>query len=420
MIKINSLIVALFCLSQLTGWSQRMDEMIEGNNIRTVQLYKEGWELSLPVIQLGSDEKLVLSFDELGDDAKHYYYTLQHCSSDWQLSPLVQAEYLKGFTHTPIDDYRFSLNTTFSYVHYKAVFPNDDVSVLLSGNYIVKVYEDFNDSQPVIIKHFMVVEPLVMIDANIRYPIEPALQKKYQQVDLRILHPNLIINNPAQEVKVVVMQNGRIDNMVTNLKPDFIRPNELVYDRPSTLLFEGGHQYRWLDIRSSRFLAENVQKVVYSNPYYHVELFPDAIRSNQPFFFKDDSNGQYVVSVREYDDADIEADYLFVHFSLPVQLPYLDGHVYVLGALTNRELNQANEMTYNGETQAYELNLLLKQGFYNYLYAFVPYKSRVGNLSKLEGAFVETENDYNIFVYYKTPSDYYERLIGYSVANSRK
>lgn len=77
-------------------------------------------------------------------------------------------------------------------------------------------------------------------------------------------------------------------------------------------------------------------------------------------------------------------------------------------------------MTYNGETQAYELNLLLKQGFYNYLYAFVPYKSRVGNLYKLEGAFVETENDYNIFVYYKTPSDYYERLIGYSVANSRK
>lgn len=403
-----------------TGTSQFVEESVAVSSIKTVQLFKKGWELSFPVILLGSDDQLMLAFDELGDNAKTYHYTLVHCNSSWEVSNLHPNEYLQGFVHQPLEDYRFSLNTTVPYVHYQAVFPNDDVRLMLSGNYIVKVYEEFDDRHPVVVKRFSVVESLVNIDAAVKYPVDPQLRKTHQQVDVRVLHPRLSINNPLHEVRLVVVQNGRTDNLVVLQKPDFIRAGELVYDHPRPLLFEAGQQYRWLDIRSTRFLSEHVARVVYSAPYYHVELQPDVLRSGTPFFFREDANGQYVVSVREYDDAAIEADYLFVHFSLPMAQPYLDGHVYLLGALGQNAFSQATRMEYQAEKMAYEQTLLLKQGFYNYQYALVPYRKTTGLLAPIEGAFVEAENDYQIFVYYKAANDYYERLVGYTVVNSRK
>ena len=420
MAKKITFLVLFLCIVVLSAWGQRIAEQVNSVDLKTVQLYKKGWELSQPVIALGSDDRLVLSFDEIGDASKNYNYTIVHCSSNWEVSNLMPSEFLQGFPHTPIDDYRFSMNTTFSYVHYEAEFPNEDLKILLSGNYIIKVYEEFNDQQPVMVKQFMVVEPLVVIDAGVKYPVDPMVRKTHQQLDLRILHPQLVINNPAQQIRMVVKQNGRDDNQVTDVNPDYIRPNELVYDQPRALLFESGHQYRWLDIRSTLFLSEQVHSVNFSAPYYHVELFPDAARSRNPFFYKEDSNGQFVVSVREYDDASIEADYLFVHFSLPVEQQFLDGHIYVLGGLNNNELTANNKMVYNDQTKAYELSLLLKQGFYNYLYAFVPYNGSSPSLSVIEGSFAEAENDYHIYVYFKSTSDYYERLVGYTVVNSKK
>jgi hypothetical protein len=48
-----------------------------------VQLYKEGWNLSYPVMKLFSDEKLILHFDLLDENIEDYYYTFYHCSKDW-------------------------------------------------------------------------------------------------------------------------------------------------------------------------------------------------------------------------------------------------------------------------------------------------------------------------------------------------
>ncbi len=420
MAKKITLFCLCFCIETISVWAQQIAEQVNNSNIKTVQIHKKGWELSQPVITLGSNELLEFSFDEIGDASKTYNYTIVHCSSSWEMSNLVVSEYLQGFPHSPIDDYRFSMNTTFNYVHYKTEFPNNDLKILISGNYILKVYEEFNDHQPVIVKHFRVVEPMVTIDAKVKYPIDPSVRKTHQQLDLRILHPQLAINNPNDQIRLVVTQNGRADNQVTNVKPDYIRPNELGYDHPRALLFESGDQYRWLDIRSTRFLSEQVRQVSFSAPYYHVELFPDAIRSHNPFFYKDDSNGQFVVSVREYDDASIEADYLFVHFTLPVEQQFLDGHIYLLGEMNNHELNAQNKMAYNDLTKAYEQSILLKQGFYNYLYAFVPYRSKSPTLSVIEGSFAEAENDYQIYVYFKSTSDYYEKLVGYTVVNSKQ
>ncbi|MFT3737709.1 MAG: DUF5103 domain-containing protein [Breznakibacter sp.] len=414
--------LSIFIMSMVLSYSisaQSLPEQTTEPNVKTVQLFRSGWEMSEPVIMLASDEQLTLSFDEFGPDAKQYYYSIVHLDAQNNVSRLAPSEYLAGFPHTPIDDYSYSFNTTRNYTHYKATFPNDDLKILKSGNYAIIVYKDYEVDDPIFVRHFKVTEQKVSISPELRFPMKGQFRDTRQQINLRISHPELTIRNPQQEVKVIVTQNGRTDNLVDNIKPDFVRSGELVYEYQDVLLFEGGNEFRWLDIRSTRFIAEHIQKIFFADPYYQVLLKNDFIRWNLPYFRKDDTNGKYVVSVREYDNAETDADYLFVHFTLPLEAPLPDGDIYVMGELTDWRFDKTNKMHYNIETKSYELTLLLKQGFYNYLYAFMPRDGRKADLSITEGNHSVTDNDYHVFVYFRGPSDYYDRLIGYTTFNSK-
>jgi len=400
--------------------AQTEDVYFQKSSIKTVQLYKLGWKMSFPIIQLNSNDQLVLSFDDLGEETKNYNYTIVHCDHNWNPSDLLETEYIKGFGQNPINDYQFSFNTKFIFTHYKLVFPNHDFQILKSGNYLVKVYEDNDRDNPVLTWPFMVYQPLVQIVPRIKYSTHSSRYKEMQEIDFSILHPRFAIDNPIDEIKVKIMQNGRLDNQIKDLKPVFIRAGELVYDYNRENVFEGGNEFRWLDIRSTRFAPEYVKAINFHDPYYHIELFSSIPRFDKSYFYKEDFNGKYYVEVREYNDPDIEADYVYVHFSLPRKKPFNDGDVYVLGGLSNWKLNETNKMIYNAENMTYELTLLLKQGFYNYQYAFKKHGESKASLQTLEGSFSQTENDYRILVYYKRTGDYYDHLIGVSISNSLK
>ena len=414
------IILIIFYCFPSTIYSQIYQDRVYSNDIKTVQLYRNGWVLSDPVIQLSSSEQLLLSFDDLSSEVKNYQYTILHCSANWELTNLLQTEYLKGFHVNEIDDYNYSFNTNFEYVQYQLLFPNEDVQPVVSGNYIIKVFQDNDQEHPVFIKQFRVTEQIVNIVPECRFPINQVYRNTMQQINVKVLHPDLEIVNPNQEVKLFVQQNGRTDNMAANIKPDFIRPNELVYEYKKEMMFEGGNEFRWLDIRSKRFLPEHVKSIELHQPYYHAELFPDQIRFKTPYFYKEDSNGKFIVSVREYDNPSVDADYLFVHFFLPMEAPFLDGDIYVSGGLTDWNFSAKNKMNYNFETMQYELSLLLKQGFYNYCYYKKPKNSDKAEVTPMEGSHSITENEYYIYVYFRGPSDYYDRLIGVESINTLK
>jgi hypothetical protein len=327
---------------------------------------------------------------------------------------------MTGYGQNPVTDYQFSFNTKYIYTHYKLVFPNNDFQILKSGNYIIKIYEDNNSDDPVLVRPFMVFEPLVSVMPRIKYSANSAIAQGMQEIDFNILHPRFNIDNPIDEIKVRIMKNSRLDDQINDLKPLFIRPGQLVYDYNRENIFEGGNEYRWLDIRSVRFAPEYVKEIVYHDPYYHFELFPDHSRSKTSYFYKEDFNGRYHIEVREYDDPDIEADYVYVHFYLRTPTPYADGDIYVLGGLTDWQLNDKNRMIYNASNNMYELTLLLKQGFYNYQYLYVKNGTTRGSLAEIEGTFSQAENDYLILVYYKKAGGFYDHLIGVSIANSLK
>ena len=264
------------------------------------------------------------------------------------------------------------------------------------------------------------VEQLVQLEGTVRRATLDAFEGENQEVDFTIFHDKLEITNPQDQVKVVIMQNNRWDNAIRDLKPLFIKDKMLVYDYNRENIFQAGNEFRYFDNRTNRLNGENVIATDFYRPYYHKTLRTDEVRSNKNFFAYQEMNGKYTIESqdREVRDPDLECDYTFVHFSLPLESILMGGSVNVFGALSNWNANKSNEMTWNFETSQYELTLLLKQGYYNYQYVYVPRGSLVADHKNIEGSFWETENDYQIFVYFKDIAGRYDRLIGYRLLNS--
>lgn len=392
---------------------------IFNDKIKTVQIYREGWNLSYPVLKLNSPEKLALHFDIINDQSENYYYKFIHCDKDWKKSNLFERDYINGQTENPVEEYEPSFNTTTSYYHYKVSIPNDRVELTLSGNYIIVIYPAERPEEPVLTQRFMITEDVVSINVTTHRPMMTQDNNNSQQVDFTINKIGNSIIDPYRNIYAFILQNGRWDNAKKNLKPEFYSNNELKYNSLSDKnIFSGGNEFRYFDIKSLRYQTEYVRSIDYASPGFNVFLFPSESREFKPYFYNQDFNGKYYIAIQEGRKFDTDADYVNVFFTLLSKQKIAGGDIYVSGALNNWTFNGTNRMTYNSEKGQYECTMLLKQGYYNYEYAFLRDGTTDGTASVFEGSHYETENDYLILEYYRNPQDRYDRLIGIGFANS--
>ena len=417
----SGLIALLFLqliLPVLQGQEAFYEDKIYRPGIKSLQLHRAGWDLSYPVIELNSQDRLSLSFDDLTDQVRNYSYTLEHCDADWHPSGLPVEEYMSGFAQQPVQDYSLSFNTYVNYIHYRVSFPNDDISILLSGNYVIKVFEDFDESKLVLVRRFSVSESVAHVSGSASQSVMNEYRDDGHQINFKVNLGSLSIHDPYSEIKVAIQQNNRWNMSIRNLQPLFVRENELDYTHQSGNIFKAGNEYRYFNIKSMRYMAEMVQNIDYQPPHYHVYLYPDAPRDNGRYFYREDLNGRFYIEVQEGVNRDTEADYVHVHFSLPMEAPLVHGELYVSGALNNWECNDVNRMQYNLGSKAYELDLMLKQGYYNYEYVYIMEDSRFPDATYLEGSYYEAENDYLVYVYLSTNTSRYDRLIAWQILNS--
>ncbi|MBA4322609.1 MAG: hypothetical protein C0408_07315, partial [Odoribacter sp.] len=394
---------------------------IYSEKIRTVQLFKEGWNLSNPVIKLRSSDKLVLQFDLLGSDPETYYYSFIHCDKDWKKSGIYPADWLEGFPENQIEEYKSSFNTTVNYFHYKLSFPNIRTAIKVSGNYILIVFPAGEPDKPVLTRRFMVTEDAVRISATAQRPQMTDSYNTGQQVNFTINYGGININDPYRDVSTFILQNGQWTNAKRNLKPDFIGNNELKYSSLSDdNIFRGGNEFRYFDIKSIRYQSEFVRKIDFTVNNYHVFLFPSENREFKPYFYWQDFNGKYYIAVQEGRDTETDADYVWVYFTLPSKYRVVQGNMYVAGALSDWAFNSRNLMTYDPERAEYQCSMLLKQGWYNFEYIFLKNGDKTAEPSVFEGNHYETENDYLILVYYRNPGDRYDRIIGSLTVNTAR
>ncbi len=385
------------------------------SRVRTLMLYREGWDFSLPILNLtgAGDQRLTLRFDIVDERIDNLAYSFIHCDKDWNRSSLFTTDYLDGFHENMIEEYRQSFNTNVNYTHYTLSFPNERVSFLVSGNYIIVVHPPGQPDNPLFSRRFMISESGATIAASVKRPSAGVYRDTHQQVDITVNISGIRAIDPHNEIFTSIMQNGRWDNKRANMKADFISSTELRYTSlGDKTLFPGGNEFRQFDIRSFRHLTEFVAEATYDGQYHHVRLLPSQNREFRPYFFRPDLNGRFIVGVQEGVNPHTDADYAWVYFTLPSGNEIRGGTLHIHGELTSWTPSGDNRMIYNHESRAYEAALFLKQGWYNYKYTFVPDGTGEELLLPYEGSHFETSNEYFILVYYRPRGERYDRLIG--------
>jgi len=173
--------------------------------IRTIEFRNTQNELSLPVLDIKSGT-LICEFDDSYGDFIDYHYTIVHCDKEWNITEDVEvSEYLEGQDNISIEDYQSSVNTIMKYNHYSFSFPNDDLSFIWSGNYLLVVYDD--EGTIAFTKKFYVIDNQTVINPSSVSPMVDGVYDTHQafMVDLDV--ERLDPMNPIDEVYVTVFQN---------------------------------------------------------------------------------------------------------------------------------------------------------------------------------------------------------------------
>lgn len=398
------------------------DVVLESNNknnynIRTVLLHKKENNLSLPIINLNSAEQLKLSFDDLNYESSVLYITIEHYDAMWNKSNLMKSEYINGFTSDEIINYQFSFNTIQNYIHYEYLFPSDNLKPLLSGNYKFKVYDLNGDT--LFNKKFMVLENKINIDLNIKKATLSKDRKIKHELDFTLNHQNINIVDPFSQIKVIIKQNNREDNAITNLKPLYIRNNTLIYDYNEENTFFGNNEFRHFDIKSLRYYSERIKNITYDSTRYKVDLFTESKRAYDNYSIEPDLNGKFYIKSQEARNSNIESEYVYVNFKLKSNFVE-DGNVYIIGELSNWEKNNEFKLEFDSTNNMYSKSIYLKQGYYNYHYAINDTALNLLDVARIEGTHYQTRNSYEIYVYFNDTNDRYQKLIGFTNALSKE
>lgn len=382
--------------------------VVYDTQVKTLQVVVNQDWLSPPVMRLCSDDVLNIGFDELSHNFHRYIYRLEHCEADWTPSEdLFESNWLEGFNGSPIEDYENSLNTTVLYTHYRLQIPNDRCQLKMSGNYRLHIYDDEDDEREVLCAEFCVVEPLVKVGMSITTNTDIDFNQSHQQVSMTVLYGGINVSNVEDQIRTVVMQNGREDNRKVNVKPNYVRTDRLQWEHNQALIFDAGNEYRKFEVLALSHPTMGIDRMRWDGTNYHA--FPFVGGPRPSYILDHDADGAFYVRNSDNIENDRTCDYVYVHYKMLAE-NYRDD-VIIDGNWTTED-GSNYVMTYDDNDHSYNATILQKQGYYSYQYLLRDADGRTRYLPE-EGSFFETENRYQAFVYYKGISERTWRLVGY-------
>lgn len=388
--------------------------------IKTVTVNSE--ENTNPIFPLG--KKIKIAFDDLEADQKNYRYYIQHCDYNWEVSNLQNTEFINGFQSFEIQDMENSFGTYQTYTHHKFEIPNINTRIKISGNYLITVLND--DDEICLQRRIVYYEPLVVISAKIERDrrlktinLNQTIKDRNQVVNFSIFHPNVNINNPARDIRIQIIQNNDWNIIKYNLKPQYYKKNEIIYNYNAESSFIGSNEYLNFDTKNFNGTNVNIVRTVIEDHYYQTYLYPNDTRKHLPYTYYPDINGGFVVTTLNGQEASVDSEYTLVHFSLEANENLKKNkNIYIYGAFNNYAFTEENRLQYNKKTNYLETEILFKQGFYNYTHV-VKKDDQTIDMHSIDGSFQETENNYTILVHYKPFGERIGRIVGATTINSK-
>jgi hypothetical protein len=236
-----------------------------------------------------------------------------------------------------------------------------------------------------------------------------------QKLNVLVNHGQLQINNPYLDAKIKVLQNGRFDNEQTLKRPTFIRPSQLIYNDLRTLDFKGGNEFRRFDLRSLRFRTERVARII-QDSVNTVIIQPDMVENRLSYTLNFDENGAFYIRNTDGRDNRTDGDYASIYLWLNAPKPPIGGSAYVVGQFNDYRLT--DKMEYDEDRKRFTGMIFVKQGLTDYHYIWVSEDGKTRDDVIFDGSHFETENNYQIFFYYRKPGGRWEELIGYNQINT--
>ncbi|MDR3697294.1 DUF5103 domain-containing protein [Mucilaginibacter sp.] len=388
--------------------------------IKSVEFYNTKKQASFPLITLGSGEKVMLAFDNLNGGSQEYYYTIEHCDALWNSSNISTTEYLQAYSDDKIINYTYSLGTFRKYTHYELTLPNENIAPKIPGNYILKVYEDGDQNKLVLTRRLYVLNSKIGISAEMIPSVDNSTRSTNQKINFTLNYGNLPVQNPATNLRTLIIQNNRPETGMLNTQPTYIRGTQLIFNDVNRNDFPGGNEFRHFDTRTLKLNSERVLRMMHDTANTIIML-TDADQGQQAnYSFQYDLNGSFYVLNQDGTDPRTDADYTHIYFTLSTQKSPMDGSPYLVGRFNDFKLDENSKMHYDANTGKFAIVLHLKQGVYDYTYVWVDKASGKADDTALEGSYFETENDYQILVYYRPPGARWEELIGYRLLNTAK
>ncbi|MDE5972541.1 MAG: DUF5103 domain-containing protein [Muribaculaceae bacterium] len=379
---------------------------------KSLQTYTEGNILSPPIIDLGGNSRVKVEFDEMAEDSRYLRYRLIHCNADWSPSALVETEFTDGFNQADVTDWALSESTLAHYVHYSLTIPDDQMTPTVSGNYLLQIFDQDNPDEVLLQTRFMVSENIADISSAVTSRTDVDYNQRHQQLSVTADLENAGVDDPFNDLTLIISQNGRTDNTATLRKPLRIGAKKAFYEHQPELIFPAGNEYRRIEMVTVHFPGRGIDHYEYAEPYYHAILSPDTPRPGARYEYDQDQSGRFVIHEFNADESSVQADYVVTHFAL--EMPEMtDREVWLDGDFVQRRFDPDSRMVYSNSRGAYVKTLLLKQGLYNYQYLVTdrldPKKSATATI---EGDHYETVNEYLILLYHRPYGARADRLIG--------
>lgn len=393
-----------------TGPLSVRNQLKAPQSIKSIQLYRKGNPHNPPIITLGSSDRLVLEFDELTSVSGQFLIRFSHYDTEWRKSTIPEIWVIDGINEFNIIGGEINRLNKPSFFHYQKEFPNREINFLVSGNYMVHVF-DFDTNIELFSLPFFITEDAgktvntveTLYNARSTFDVIDQLFTTYK-------YPKEL-EFPQFNLSYFFVQNRFWGSSTQSKEMDMSVPGEVRFYTTRDNSFNANLDYLQLNLQD---LTSDGIKIIEWQP----ELIPPKITLQDDVINFSAGPRKVYSSVLGTTSKGRDAQYVEVEFRLSADsFDKNTSEFYISGDFNQWKISPANKMKYDKKLGIWKASTLMKQGNYHYKYFYLETDDNGASLP-MNDSISNIHQEYISFIYYQDPDKNYQRLLHAAIFNS--